>query len=52
MNIINNHSHQIAQSRRNTFIEINNLPITSKEIKLVIKILPRNKSQEPCGFIG
>ena len=33
-------------------IELLNRPITSKEIELVIKNLPNNKSQEPDGFPG
>ena len=31
-------------------IEIMNSPITSTEIKAVIKNLPKNKSPEPGGF--
>ena len=33
-------------------IEIMNNPITSTEIETVIKILPKNKSTRPGGFIG
>ena len=33
-------------------IEIMNIPITSTEIKAVIKNLPENKSPRPAGFTG
>ena len=33
-------------------IEIMNNPVTSTEIELVIKNLPKNKSPEPDGFTG
>ena len=33
-------------------IEIINNPITSTEIEIVIKNLPKNKSPRPDGFIG